>query len=144
MKGTDKTTGMVDFREYLQIEDYLLDEDEDILDEYVEDTGRLEYNESPFAPIEIGDEYVLYLFASEQNFCTPQMNSMDKYFYKTWEVCIEKFHQQYGYVICTAEIMNEIGFEKFEPMDHYVAYAEVETVQEIFDCLLNKLYIPEV
>lgn len=134
---------MVDFREYLQIEEYLNTETDDIFDYYDEKTGHFKYDESPFAPIEIG-KYTLYLYASEQNFCSPQMNSFDKYFFDTWEVMIEKLHPKYGYVICTAEIMNEIGFGKFEPEDHYVAYTEIQTIQEIFDCLVDKLDISSV
>lgn len=140
MKGQKENT-MVDFREYLRVEEYLESESDDIFDTMDSITGELRYNESPFAPIEIG-RYILHLYASEQNFCSPQINSLDKYDYDAWEVMIEKNHPKYGYVICTAEVMNELGFDKFEPMDHYVAYSDIDTVQQIFDTLLDKLYIP--
>jgi len=143
MKETNRESVMIDFREYLQIEDYLMEESDDIFEYYDEQTGEFKYDESPFAPIEIGD-YVLYLFASEQNFCSPQFNSFDKYFFNAWEVCVEKFHSQYGYVVCTAEVMNELGFDKFEAEDHYVAYAGIETVQKIFEHLVNKLKLPKI
>lgn len=142
---------MIDFREYVEVEPYIHFKSDNTSDEFVDefeednfdDLNSYEYFESPFTPVEIGD-YVLSLYASQQNFCTPAMNSYDKYFFQQWELCIEKVHDKYGYVVCTAEVMNELGFDSFKPMDYYIAYADIELTQRIFDHLLNKLKLPQI
>lgn len=143
MKRT-KEYNMVDFREYLQVEDYLLEENDDIIfnnNEFDGEFDAFQYFESPFKPIDIGD-YILYLFASEQNLCSPAISTLDKYSYDAWEVSIEKFHPKYGYVVCSSEIMNELGYNEFGPTDYYIAYTPVDLVQQIFEHILNKLKLP--
>lgn len=123
---------MVDFRQYLQINE-AIDMDDPFFDEFA--------SESPFDPIEVGD-YILHLFASEESFCSPQENSFDPYYYVAWEMMVEKKHRHYDMVVVTHKIFNELGYESFEEDDVYAAYVPTELVQEIFNHLVDKIKIP--
>jgi hypothetical protein len=147
----------IDMMNQLEQEEALEDdyiEDEYFNEEYFDDDES--YNEfleddydngvgdvSPFAPIEIGD-YILHLYASEFNFCTPRINSYDKYDFEEWELMIEKKHPKWDFVVCSSEIMNEIGYDNFLKDDIYIAYADTELVQKIFNHLLEKIDINNI
>lgn len=120
---------------YDEDDDYYDDEDDEFLEDDI-DEERL--SASPFAPIRIGD-YVLHLMASEDSFCSPRISSYDKYVYQQWEVMIEVKHPKWDFVVCSSEIMNELGYDAFLKDDMYIAYADVELVQKIFEHLLEKM-----
>jgi len=75
--------------EYDDGDDDEYDDDDDDDDDDFDDDEYDEYDsldvESPFAPIQLG-EYIIHLYASEYSFCTPRMNSVDKYAYTQWNL----------------------------------------------------------
>jgi len=126
---------MVDFRNYITLMEGV--EDDDMwADEEFEIT-------SPFDSIEIGD-YILHLYASENDFCSPKINSKNPYDYDSWEMAIEKLDNRYDFVVVTHKIFNKIGYHAFQPDDVYAAYVPNELVQEIFDYLISTVKLPRL
>ena len=99
-KGNQTENYMVDFRKYITLMDGVEDDDMWLDDEF-EVT-------SPFEAIEIGD-YILHLYASENDFCSPKINSLNAYDYDSWEMAIEKLDNRYDFVVVTHKIFNRIG-----------------------------------
>jgi hypothetical protein len=126
---------MIDFRQYLELIEGFDEVEYDFDDEFE--------SISPFAPIEIGN-YVLNLYASENDLCSPLINSINPYDYDSWEMSIEKKDTRYDYVLCTHKIFNRIGYTAFQPDDVYAAYVPTELVQQVFDYLVSTIKLPKL
>jgi hypothetical protein len=123
---------MIDFRNYMQVNESI--DTSDFFDD--------EFDvESPFIPIEIGD-YIIHIFASENNYCLPQINSFNPWDFASFEIMIEKNDPKFDFVVVTHKIFNEMGYVSFGEDDIYAAYVPVELVQEIFEYLVNKIKLP--
>lgn len=134
-KHNNSENSMTDFREYITLMEGI-DEEEFMYDDEFEAV-------SPFEPIEIGD-YILHLYASENDLCSPLINSTDPYLYDSWEMTIEKKDPRYDMVVVTHKIFNKIGYSAFQPDDVYAAYVPTELVQEIFNYLVSTIKLPKL
>lgn len=124
---------MNDFRNYLKLKEGY---DEHFFYHPLNDIEVM----SPFQPIEIGN-YIINLYASENDLCSPLINSLNPYDFESWEMTIEKT-TKYEDEDVTYKIFNNLGYESFKK-NEIGAYVPNDLVQEVFDYLTLMIKLPK-